>query len=53
MTTRVSLDAAPREGMSIVRRHYGQLCAELYDLTKPVDGHYPEATPRPLRNAAI
>jgi len=25
-----------------MRRHYGRLCAELYDLTKPVDGHYPD-----------
>ena len=35
MTIRVSF--APREGMSIVQRHYGQLCAELYDLAKPVE----------------
>ena len=25
-----------------MRRHYGVLCSELYDLTKPVGGHYPD-----------
>lgn len=26
----------------VVNRHYGSLCSELYDLTKPVGGHYPD-----------
>ena len=25
-----------------MQRHYGSLCSELYDLTKPVGGHYPD-----------
>jgi SAM-dependent methyltransferase len=26
----------------VVNRHYGSLCSELYDLTKPIGGHYPD-----------
>jgi SAM-dependent methyltransferase len=39
------------EGLSVVRRHYGPLCAEFYDLTKPVDGHYADV-PYYLRRLA-
>ena len=27
-----------------MQRYYGSLCSELYDLTKPVGGHYPDVS---------
>ena len=35
------------------RRHHGSLCAEMYDLTKPIGGHYPDVPYYRQRLAAI
>jgi len=36
-----------------MRRYYGSLCSELYDLTKPVGGDYPDVPYYLRRLAAI